>query len=220
MRRFPLLFVLGVCLLGRTALAAPNNGYIGVFGDAAGTNCCITLNSGGNGFVYVYAVTAGASAAGFTAAEFKVSVEPSLAGATFDWTPAAGATSTGTVFDNGSGGGAAVSFSSCQTQTGLAGDKILLGSVHVKQLTGQRQLVVRAHDTPANSTFQCPSVVLCDAPTYTQVCLTLQKGDSALGGEDPVAFISAVNSPSCSGASCGFVAVDAASWSAIKDLYR
>jgi len=216
------LLALGVCtaLAGSAAAAPPSNGYIGAFGDVAGTVCCISTNASGNGHVYVFAVTGGASAAGITGAEFKVSVEPAAPGATFSWNPASGTTSNGAPMDNGSGGGITVSFGNCQTQTGLAGDKVLLGTVHVFGMTTEHQLVVRRTDTPVNPSFMCPSVQLCDSPAFTQVCLTYQQGDPALGGEEPAAFTTVVNSATCAGTSCGFVAVNESTWSQVKHLYQ
>ncbi len=223
MLRSSFFALVGVCtaLLGSAAAAPPSNGYIGAFGDAAGTACCVTLNAAGNGRLYVFAVTGGASAAGITGAEFKVSVEPAAPGVNFTWNPAVGVTvSNGNLMDNGSGGGIYVSFGNCQSVTGLAGDKVLLGSVHVMGMTTEHQLVVRRSDAPINPSFMCPSVQLCDAPAFTQVCLTYQQGDPALGGQEPAAFTSAVNSATCSGTSCGFVALTESTWSLIKHLYQ
>jgi hypothetical protein len=222
MRRFACLTIPGLCLLlaGPAWAAPPANGYIGVFGDDLGTECCITMNTAGNGRFHIFAVTGGATAAGVTGAEFRVSIEPSEPQATFQWSPAAGSVANGHPIDNGSGGGVDLSFQTCQTQTGLAGDKILLGTVHVLKLTGERQVVVRTHSAPANPAFACPTLTLCDAPASTRVCLTLQIGDPALGGEEPSTFTSAVNDPACTGASCGFVAIEPATWSLIKSFYN
>src|SRR5262245_45204443 len=211
MRRYSTLVAAGglLALAGNVMAAPPNNGYIGVYGDAAGTICCVTTDPSGNGRMYVFAVTGGSTAAGFTSAEFRIALEPATPGATFTWNVAAGATSVGDPMDNGAGGGASVTFPSCQTVTGTAGDKIELGSVMIRGVNGLHQLVVRQHTTSSPS-FACPSMVLCDAPTSTRVCLTLQDGDPALNGEDPVSFRTAMNDPACSGASCGFVAVESA----------
>jgi len=218
---FLVLLAVASLLPGSAVAAPPNNGYIGVFGDAAGTNCCITMNSSGNGRFYLYLVTAGATAAGFTGAEFRVSIEPSASGVGFVWNPAGGVVlNSGDPIDNGSGGGLFMSFSSCQTVTGLAGDKIPLGTIHVMAMTTQHEAKVRMHSTPSNPRFSCPSVTLCDAAAFTQVCLTLEQGDPALGGDEPVAFTSAVNSTSCSGTSCGFVAVAPSTWSQVKSLFQ
>jgi hypothetical protein len=219
-----LLIFLGLSLVASGAALAemPSNGYIGVFGDAAGTNCCITLTKSGNSKLFVYAVTGGASSEGLSGAEFKISVEPTAPDARFLWNPASGINvSVGDPVDNGDvGAGATVSFAECQTQTGLAGDKVLLGTLHVFHLTGEHRLVIRQPDAPMNATFTCPSMLLCDSPSFTQVCLTLKQGDPALAGEEPAAFVSALNASSCEGTSCGFVATESSTWSTIKDLYR
>jgi len=222
MLRSSLFAVLALVLIGTTAMAeTPSNGYIGVFGDAAGTDCCVTLNASGNGKLSVFMVTGGSTSAGITGAEFKITVEPPAPDAIIHWSPAPSATvSVGNPIDNGSGGGNLVTFKACQTQTGLAGDKIALGALHVINLTGEHKLVVRKHDAPVNSAFNCPSVLLCDGPVFTQVCLTLKDGDPALGGEEAAAFVSAVNSPDCAGTSCGFVSTEDKTWSSVKGLFR
>jgi len=218
-------FILCLALLTASVSWAvpPSNGYIGIFGDVAGSNCCFSLpaQQNGNDRFYIYYVTGGAGAAGISGAEFKVSLEPASPGTWHQWEPDNGFQhSSGDAFDNGSGGGALITSNQCQTQTGLAGDKILLGVVRVKDLYDEHQVKVKASDTPSNPNFACPSVFLCDGPAFTQVALTLQQGDPALGGEDPVGFVATVNSQSCGGSSCGFVAVEQNSWSTVKGLYR
>lgn len=216
-------FTLALCMTMAVSAVAqtPSNGYIGVFGDAAGTDCCPSLNSSGNGKFHVIMVTGGASAEGISGAEFKISVEPPAPGATFNWKPSnIVSASSGNPVDNGSGGGAFLTFKSCQTETGLAGDKISMGTLQINGLTGEHQLVVRRSDTPINAEFTCASVLLCDAPAFTQVCLTLKAGDSALNGEEPAVFVTAVNSPDCSGATCGFVATEDQTWTTVKELFR
>ncbi|UCE01283.1 MAG: hypothetical protein JSW67_08225 [Candidatus Latescibacterota bacterium] len=221
MTRFSCIGALTLCLVltGSAIAEPPSNGYIGVFGDADGTNCCITLNKSGNGKLWVYAVSGGASADGIQGAEFKITVEPPAPAASFNWTPAKGTNvSVGNPIDNGDGGGALVTFNDCQG--GLVGDKILLGTIQAFNLDGEHRLVVRKHDAPLNATFQCPSVLMCDGPTFTQVCLTYKDGDPALGGEEPIAFVSAVNSADCAGTSCGFVSTEDETWSTVKALFR
>jgi len=223
MRRLELLVTVGWCLLwiSSATAAPPANGYVGVFGDDLGTDCCVVMNSAGNGRFYVFAVTGGATASGFTGAEFRVSIEPSEPLATFQWAPAAGISVTnGDPIANGAAAGVDVTFQNCQTQTGLAGDKTLLGTVHVLKLTAEHQVVVRAHSVPSDPSFACPTLTLCDAPAFTRVCLTLQDGDPALGGEEAASFTSAVNSATCAGTSCGFVAIEPSTWSQVKNLYN
>ncbi len=213
--------VLCAVVTGTAMAVPPSNGYIGVFGDAQGTDCCITLNKSGNGRFHVFAVTGGSSSAGIQGAEFRISIDPPAPGALLIWQPSPDATVTGgNVIDNGNGGGGFVFFNGCQGETGLAGDKVKLGEIQAFNLTGEHRMIVRRADTTTNGTFACPSVLLCDAPAYTQVCLTLENGDPALGGDDPMGFVSVVNSQDCSGASCGFVSTASETWSTIKDLYR
>ena len=230
MRRYAFFAVLGLALLTSSISLAeppPSNGYIGVFGDAAGTQCCFSLPAVQNGQqkIYVFYVTGGAGAAGISGSEFKIAFEPPVNVTTLNWAAGQGLhVVIGDPLDNGSGGGVYMSVNNqnqCLTQTGLAGDMILLGEIHVKDLYAATQLVVKASDTQyTNPNFACPSVFLCDGPAFTQVALTLKKGDSALGGEDPVGFISSVNGSSCSGSSCGFVATEPTTWSTVKGLFR
>jgi len=222
MRRSSFFAVLGVLAAG-SAFAAPppSNGYIGLFNDNAGTDCNIRINKAGNGKAYVYMVTAGASSAGISGAAFKISVEPPAPGMTTLWNPNVQVSgNVGDPVDNGSGGGTMVTFNTCQTQTGLAGDKVILGTVNFYNLSGEHMLKVKPSDVIYNDNFDCPSVLLCDGPQPTQVALTLQTGDPALGGEDPVSFVSVINGTSSSGTSCGFVATEQSTWSSVKGLYR
>jgi len=220
MRRSSLFAVLGV-LTATSAFAAspPNNGYIGLFNDNSGTDCDIRINKAGNGKAYVVMVTAGATSAGISGAAFKISIESPQPGATSAWNPNGNVSgNVGDPVDNGSGGGTMVTYNSCQTVTGLAGDHIVLGTVSFNNMTGQHLLKVKPSDTIYNSNFDCPSALLCDGPSYTVVALTLKRGDSALGGEDPVSFVSSING--ATGTSCGFVATEQTSWSSVKSLFR
>jgi hypothetical protein len=223
MHRQLLVAALGLCLIATHATAAdpPNNGYIGVFADEQATDCCFSTNAEGTERMHVFAVTAGAGSDGISGAEFRISVEPPAPGATFLWIPDKDlSVSIGDPVDNGNGGGALVSFVSCQSENGLAGDKIKIGEIYARNLFGEHRLVVRPADDLTNAQFACPSIMLCDGPVFTQACLTLKEGDSALRGEEPAAFVSAVNSSDCAGTSCGFVATEAQTWTAIQDLYR
>ncbi len=213
--------VLCLCFAQAAIAAPPNNGYIGVFGDKAGTRCCFNTNADGTERMYVYAFTGGATSAGITGAEFRVSVETPAPGDSFLWLPSGNLSiSQGDPIDNGNGGGLTLTFASCMTTTGQAGDMVKLGEIYARDLFGEHRIVVRRTDSLANANFACPSLMLCDGPSYTQVCLTLNEGDPALGGEEPAGFVSAVNSQSCSGVTCGFVATHEQTWTAVKDLYR
>jgi len=224
MRRSSFFLVLGLALLTSSIAWAepPSNGYIGLFGDATGTQCCFSLPpvQSGNQKIFVFYVTGGAAAAGISGAEFKITFEPAYTGSVLNFAPAAGIhVEVGDPIDGGGFIGTN-NPNQCLTDTGLAGDKILLGEILVKDLYTEHQISVRASDTPVNPNFACPSVFLCDGPASTQVALTLSVGDPALGGEDPVGWVSTVNSTSCSGTTCGVVATEQTNWSLIKGLFR
>ena len=224
MRRASFIPVLGLALLTSSISWAepPSNGYIGIFGDAAGTQCCFSLPpvQTGNDKFFVFYVSGGAAAAGISGAEFKITFEPAFSGTVLNFAPAQGIHVTSGDPLDGGGFIGTNNPNQCLTDTGMAGDKILLGEIHVKDLYAEHRITVRASDTPINPNFACPSVFLCDGPASTQVALTLSAGDPALGGEDPVGFVSTVNSSSCAGTSCGFVATEPTNWSTVKELFR
>lgn len=203
----------------------PNNGYIGVFGDPAGTNCCVTMPPNAATTLHVLAVTGGESSGGITGAEFRVEISPPAPGAFLIWTSSPNSNLTiGNPIDNSSStpdnSGVNIAFPSCQKQAGAAGDHIALGTITAFGVTGEHELLVKMHNNPSNPNMRAPLVVLCDAPNYTSVALTLLDGDPKLGGLSPVSFRTPINSASCSGASCGAVAVQERSWSTLKALYR
>ena len=203
----------------------PTNGYIGVFGDAAGTNCCVGIPPAAATTLHVIAVTGGETTAGITGAEFRIEISPPAPGAFLVWTSAPGANLTiGNPMDNSSAAidnsGVNIAFPTCQKQMGMAGDHIAIGTIMVFGLTGEHTMLVKKHNRPSNPNMKAPLVVLCDSPTYTQVPLTLLEGDPKLVGLEPTSFRTPINSASCSGASCGFVAVQQRTWTALKDLYR
>jgi hypothetical protein len=203
----------------------PQNGLIGVYGDAAGTNCCIDIPSGNAATLHVFATTSGASSAGISGAEFRIEVSPPATGAFFIWAsnPAANIT-LGNPIDNtdaaGDLSGVNIAFPTCQKQAGLAGDRIELGTITAIGVTGEHTLFVKKHNHPSNPTLAAALLVLCDAPAFTAVPLTLKDGDPALYGQEPYVFTSPINSATCSGGTCGFVAVKSQTWSGLKDLYR
>lgn len=203
----------------------PRNGYIGVFGDAAGTNCCITIPVGPPATLYVIAVTGGASASGFTGAEFRIEISPPAPSAFFVWSATASANVVlGSPIDNSSSAsdntGLNIAFQACQKQAGVAGDHVLLGTITVINLTGEHELLVKKHNRPSSPDRKAPLFVLCDAPNYTAVPMTLLEGDPALYGQEPYVFRTPLNSATCNGSTCGFVAVEPGSWTRVKELYR
>jgi hypothetical protein len=226
MKRIALLAAAMVASSSASAFAVsyPQDGIIGVFGDAAGTNCCITLPPAGASTLHVIAITGGASSSGFTGAEFRIEVSPPAPGAFFGWqsNPAANVT-LGTPIDNSSAlndnSGMNIAFPSCQKQLGMAGDHVSLGTITVFGLSGEHQLYIKQHNRPSNPNNRAPLLVLCDAPEFTAVALTLKDGDPALFGQEAYVFRTSIDSPSCSG-TCGFVSVAEKTWSGMKGLYR
>jgi hypothetical protein len=214
------LLVLGIVLLTSSVASAQNNGYIGVFSDPSGSTCCIDA-TGGVTTLHVLFVTAGATSAGITGAEFRIDVTPPDASAFYIWSSSPAASVTlGDPVNNVTPNSLNMAFAECQSITGFAGDHIPLGTITVINVTQETELAVKAHLNPTNSNFACALVNLCDGPAFSQVCLTLQEGDEQLGGQEPVGFRSYLNSPTCEGASCGIVAVESASWTGVKSLFR
>jgi hypothetical protein len=221
------LLAAGVMLAGTTAFAAPpnypQNGFIGVFGDAAGTNCCVTTGAGST-TLYVIAVTGGNTSAGLTGAEFRIELNPPAPSAFVIWTPSPSSNvALGNPVDNSSAAGDVsgcnLAFSTCQKQAGMAGDHITLGTLVVFNLTGEHEMLVKKHNRPSNPNLTAPLVILCDAPNYTAVPLTLFDGDPWLQGGEAYSFRTPINAAACNG-SCGFVGVEAKTWTTMKDLYR
>ena len=203
-----------------SAQQGPSDGYIGVFSDASGSNCCIDA-TGGVTTLHVLFVTGGATSAGIVGAEFRVDVTPTSASTFFIWSAAAESNiSLGEPVNNVAPQSLNIAFPLCQTITGFAGDHISLGTITVINATEEHELQVRPHLNPTNPSFKCPLVNLCDGPIFSQVCLTLQDGDPELEGAEPIGFRSYLNSPTCAGASCGFVSVEESSWSGVKSLFR
>lgn len=202
----------------------PADGLIGVFGDAAGTNCCISTGAGAT-TLHVIAITGGASSAGLTGAEFRLELSPPQPSAFLIWTasPAANV-AIGNPVDNSSAPGGAeglnIAYSTCQKQAGMAGDHVTLGTILAIGLTGTCEIRTMMHNRPSSPNFKCPLLVLCDAPVFTAAPMTLKEGDPYLLGQEPVAFHSFINNASCSGTSCGFVSVESSTWSSLKGLFR
>lgn len=125
------------------------------------------------------------------------------------------------------GRGANIAWNSCQT--GDAG-LVLVETVDITNLgcgTDELRLLVMSHDTPRNTFFQCPLAVLCDAPVYTKVCLggnvtpcpnpDAPRGPEAqcsTSGEAVINPVANTLSP------CRVTAVEPATWSSVKSLYR
>jgi len=70
---------------------------------------------------------------------------------------------------------------------------------------------VRQHWNPSNYLYSCPLLTLCDAPTYTAVCVGLP---------DSVHWRAVINPSNGVSSDCAPVGVTASTWTTIKNLYR
>jgi hypothetical protein len=102
------------------------------------------------------------------------------------------------VFGNPISGGCNIAFPSCQLGSGGV---VLFYTVNyfAADFQADRRVTVLRHSMPSNLLFQCPLMTLCDAPTFTKVCVT--------GGQGII-----------NGAPCT-VAVEQRSWSSVKNLF-
>jgi hypothetical protein len=115
-----------------------------------------------------------------------------------------------------------VSWADCQTGDG---SKVLIETVDIFNGgcdANELALKVVKHDVPSNQFYQCPLFVLCDAPTYTKVCL----GSNITACRNPEPPFP--NNAQCSTSGEAFVngsrnctvAVTPTNWSSVKALYR
>jgi hypothetical protein len=166
---------------------------IGVYWDPAGATWCVNQPAPAFGVMYILATLGGAAAGGMTGAEFRVSNFPS------DWNP--GATpnpSANLTFGNPLAAGCNIGFPSCQTGSG--GVVLLYTVVYFAvDVQTDRQVTVLRHTTPSNMLFQCPLLTLCNAPTFTKVCVNGAQGT--------------INGGPCT------VAVEQRSWSGVKRIF-
>jgi hypothetical protein len=170
---------------------------IGVYFDPQGTTVERKQQAPGSATAWILVHLGGdAAAAGASGAEFRLADFPET------WAANAVASSAAiTVAGNPLGGGASLVFGSCQT-VGPAGAPVLLYTVYylATAVVDHHVMSIGAHTSPSNPAFECPCLVLCDAPASTRICVS---GSRA-----------AFNYP-------GFnLAVERSSWSAVKALYE
>lgn len=173
----------------------PNHGTIGVYFDAAGTQCSGTIPAGESGKVYVVAHLDGPTAAGIAGAEFSFDGMPNA------WeaysVPDPQILAIGDPFTDG----VAMGFVCRTNQEG----PVVLYTV-----------VVFAHEDVADVMFEiqqrkpalsmpCPLLLACDEPVFTKYCV-----------ESVPCFVNARAPSPCDVP----LAVEASSWSGVKALYR
>lgn len=140
---------------------------------------------------YIVAVLGGdVAAAGITGAEFR------LEGLDPSWASTATPNPTANlVLGDPLGAGCQIAFPTCQLP-----DVVILYTLDIVAPTVIQDvmLTIRAHQNPSNPNFACPRLPLCDAPVFAISCV---------GGAD--AWVRPCP-----------VGVRAASWSAVRALYR
>ena len=216
-------------LAGAPAFAT--NGNIGLFFDPGATTCQQFLPCGQTTVIYVFALFEGASQFGINGAEYKVQVgadslpDPGWSFVeSFD--PAAVMIGSGAfvpVDGTAVRRGVDVLWPTCQVGDGT---KILIETVLVLNslqcdTNVELALKVVAHDTPSFQVLRCPLFMLCDAPTYSQVCLGSNVVECPNPGPLGInAYCSTSGEAFLNGTRDCTVATQAVTWSVVKGLYR
>lgn len=177
---------------------------IGVYSDPFAGNCGTTVLAFSPGTMYVVAVLYPSACAGISGAEFRVDNFPS------EWFPISTPNvEVIVVTGNPLAGGAYLGFPGCQMGNGGV---VLLYTIRFFATSSRSDvhLEVRQSTTPRRPEFQCPVLFLCDAPTFTGICVPGRPG--------------LINSPQpccleCAPGNCN-VAIEPRAWSRVKKLYE
>jgi hypothetical protein len=181
---------------GVGAAQSAANGLLGIFFDTNGSKCDGTIPQGGMTTLYVLLAANGDTRGGIKGAEFRVSSEST--GYRFfgeNISPIFNI-HLGHLFTEGLN----VAAPDCVNQV-----VVPMVSFQVQNLGGGSDAVVsiEPRNPPSNSNFPCALVNLCDAPTYTAVCV--RPGKAVLNPSGSVA--------------CGSGA-SSSEWGRVKELYR
>ena len=198
-----LMHLAAACCLAAGVYAQEST--IGVYVDAAGTQCTGTT-TGGVVIGSIWVDLAGAAAGGFTGAEFRVD-NSQREYTSVSVTPDAGASIVlGDAFNSA---GTNIAYASCQT-----GPRVRLATFTLVEMSPVTDiwLSVTQKYTPTNWTFDCPLLTLCDEPAYTKVCVGERN--------HAVHWRSVLNATVGVSADCPTVGVSNTSWSQVKGLYR
>ena len=194
MKRCCILVVLTVaCLAANPA----SSSHIGVYFDAAASDCDLGVFPGPVTW-YIFAVLGeDAAGAGILGFEFRQIGTP--AGWFINWIPNPALCDLCLPQDPTVGVG--LHFFTCQP-----GPAVLLFTASGFATTSPPTtcLSILPHSTPANPAFTCPLVTLCDAPTYTSLCVPGTSG---------------VINGNCAIVSCT-IAVEDRTWTGVKKLYQ
>lgn len=180
--------------LPRKTLAAPP-GTIGVYFDAAGTQCSRSVTPFGVFDLYVIAKTSGITDCGFTGAEFRILGLPS------GWYASVAEAPAVVYFGEPFAGGVNVAFPTCQ-QSG----NVLFYRFSVLPTTAASDLVlqVTGRNPPLNPSFPWPLLTLCNVPGYTKTRV-----------DGLAAYVNPTHAPICDAT----VSVQPTTWSRMKQLF-
>jgi hypothetical protein len=176
--------------------AAQADGLLGIYFDRDAFRCTGGIPSGSSATLYVLLVGEGATSSGATGAEFRIETGEARS-YLFHAETGYGNIQLGSAFSDGVN----IVFGGCQTSRAVT-----LLSFQVLNPGGAAPdaiLRVTRKNTPTNPNFPCVSAVLCDSPTYTQVCVEGGKAVLNPAAERP----------------CGS-AREEAEWSRVKELYK
>ena len=223
--------VLVAGLVSASSAQYPNNGYLGLYADQAGTQCCITAAPFVSTSTYLIAKLAGASAAGITGVEFRLEFsntayitnwtsDPSLVvalGNPIDTTPVE--TTVENPDDPGNNAGSNLAYGTCQGEGTGSVQFGILGLINLGNPGPELVIKVKRKEPPSSPSNAAPLFTLCDAPVFTAVMMTLRQTEIDQNPvQEPVAFKAYVNQPGCT--ACGPVSVSPATWTGVKALFR
>jgi hypothetical protein len=182
-----------LCLALALGVGSASAQSIGVYFDANGGTCSTAIAPNTPFTMYMIANLGGATSGGITGAEFRMDGFPAGWFGTPSRNPAANID-----VGNPMNGGTNLAFPSCQAGSG---GRVLLFTINgfATSAVVNRYFQILQHTTPSNPNFVCPLVTICDA-VFTKICVT--------GG------VAIVNGPPCT------VAVQPASWSAVKEMFN
>lgn len=176
-------------------VTTPDHGSIGVYFDPQGNSCQGTIEPGTVGKVYILAKLAGGTAGGIAGAQFRFTGAPSALELYAVPNPAI--VSLGDPFGNG-----VVAGFPCQPPSG--GVVLLYTVIVVAQETIHDLRFEIGERVPALSAT-CPILLACDEPVFTKFCV-----------DGLSCYVNATTATPCTKS----VAINQATWSAVKGLYR
>jgi hypothetical protein len=192
-RRLGLLALSTLVLTATLGISpAGADGLLGIYFDRSGVECSGSVPLAGR-TLYVVLMTDGATSGGVTGAEFRIDTGGANS---YVFTSEEAAPAATIKLGQALGSGTNIAFADCQS-----GGSVLVASFLA--LGSGPDAVVRIVARQTQTTFTCPAGVLCDSPTYTEVCVE--------GGK-------ALLNPSHPGP-CGSSRTDS-EWSRVKEFYR